>query len=132
MCQSSQEIMALCDIYFNFCDKTFKLTIEHRYAHEYGDIMLAVPTAPTGPKPDRPLSARNKSRQSIDRFMSPKEMFEKALNNAVEEPRDVMNASNVGTPATVNGVKTNHVITSVPADVVGKILKTELGNKKTR
>ncbi|KAL5007909.1 hypothetical protein ScPMuIL_016715 [Solemya velum] len=128
-CLPSPELKTLCDIYFNYCDRTFKIAVEHRYAHEYGDIMLTVPTAPTGPKPDRPLSARTKHLQSIDRFMSPKEMFEKALNSAVEEPKAVGNS--VGVPTKVNGVKDNDIITSVPANVVGKMLQNEFGKKKT-
>lgn len=52
---------------------------EYRYAHEYGDVSITVPTAPTTPKSGRPRSARANKVLQQDSYMSPKEMFERAL-----------------------------------------------------
>ncbi|XP_046573788.1 leucine-rich repeat and IQ domain-containing protein 1-like isoform X2 [Haliotis rubra] len=79
--KSQVDDLVLCDVYFRYCDKSFKMAVEHRYAHEYGEVSVTIPTAPTTPKSGRPQSARTKVLQKdADSYLSPKEMFEKALN----------------------------------------------------
>ncbi|XP_076450299.1 uncharacterized protein LOC143286570 [Babylonia areolata] len=48
-----------CDIHFKFCDKSFRLSVEHRYAHEYGELSSSssspnVPNPPPRPPPKPP------------------------------------------------------------------------------
>lgn len=41
----------MCDAYFNFCDKSFKIAVEHRYTHEYGELAsVNIPFAPQTPR----------------------------------------------------------------------------------
>lgn len=74
-------------MYYKFCDRTFNVAVEHRYAHEYGDISITMPTAPTTPKSGRPLSSRQR-----EKFMNPKEMFENALKSTNKDSK-LMNES---------------------------------------
>ena len=53
---------------------------DHRYSHEYGEVSVTLPTAPSTPKSGRPRSSRA-SKVLQDSYMSPKEMFERALQN---------------------------------------------------
>ena len=79
--EKSGDLAHKCDSYFKFCDKTFKLAVEHRYAHEYGEVSVTMPTAPITPRSGRPNSAR-KVLQKGDTFTSPKDLFEKALQGS--------------------------------------------------
>ncbi|XP_052797623.1 leucine-rich repeat and IQ domain-containing protein 1-like [Mya arenaria] len=66
-----------CDIQYKLCERIFNLAVEYRYAHEYGDVSITMPTAPPGPKSGRPLSSRQR-----EKFMNPKDMFENALKSS--------------------------------------------------
>ncbi|KAK7098300.1 leucine-rich repeat- and IQ domain-containing protein 1-like isoform X2 [Littorina saxatilis] len=49
----------ICDVHFKFCDGSFKMAVEHRYAHEYGELSSYVPAAPETPRSARPVSGRS-------------------------------------------------------------------------
>ena len=50
----------ICDDYFRFCDKSFRMAVEHRYAHEYGELSSAnIPSVPQTPRSARPSSGRS-------------------------------------------------------------------------
>ncbi|XP_071100277.1 leucine-rich repeat- and IQ domain-containing protein 1-like isoform X2 [Haliotis cracherodii] len=88
--KSQVDDLALCEVYFRYCDKSFKMAVEHRYAHEYGEVSMTIPTAPTTPKSGRPQSARTKALQKdTDSYLSPKEMFEKALNSSNKKDEEM-------------------------------------------
>ncbi|XP_067654966.1 leucine-rich repeat and IQ domain-containing protein 1-like [Haliotis asinina] len=96
--KSQVDDLALCDVYFRYCDKSFKMAVEHRYAHEYGEVSVTIPTAPTTPKSGRPRSARAKVLpKDTDSYLSPKEMFEKALTSSSKKDektnKDVVHVS---------------------------------------
>lgn len=41
----------MCDDCFQYCDKSFKMAVEHRYSHEYGEMSnIHIPNAPSTPK----------------------------------------------------------------------------------
>ncbi|KAL3842586.1 hypothetical protein ACJMK2_020580, partial [Sinanodonta woodiana] len=82
--EKERDLSVFCDLYFKYCDKTFHLAVEHRFAHEYGEIPIPMPTAPTGPKTKHPKSARTKIPLKEDTYMTPKEMFEKALQSSTK------------------------------------------------
>lgn len=66
------------------------MAVEHRYAHEYGEVSMTIPTAPTTPKSGRPQSTRTKALQKdTDSYLSPKEMFEKALNSSNKKDEEL-------------------------------------------
>ncbi|KAL8606223.1 hypothetical protein ACOMHN_043441 [Nucella lapillus] len=50
----------ICDTHFKFCEKSFKLAVEHRYTHEYGELSTPsnLPNPPQAPQTHRPPSAR--------------------------------------------------------------------------
>ncbi|XP_025085062.1 leucine-rich repeat and IQ domain-containing protein 1-like [Pomacea canaliculata] len=48
---TSEGTFHMCDAYFNFCDKSFKIAVEHRYTHEYGELAsVNIPFAPQTPR----------------------------------------------------------------------------------
>ena len=58
--QTNSDGTHLCDDYFKYCCKSFKLAVEHRYAHEYGELSTAnFPAAPPTPHSSRPSSGRS-------------------------------------------------------------------------
>ncbi|KAK3600773.1 hypothetical protein CHS0354_009199 [Potamilus streckersoni] len=93
--EKKKDLSVFCDLYFKYCDKTFHLAVEHRYAHEYGEIPITMPTAPAGPKSKHPKSARTKIPPKEDTYMTPKEMFEKALQSSTKpsETKLIVNAT---------------------------------------
>ncbi|XP_078331507.1 leucine-rich repeat- and IQ domain-containing protein 1-like isoform X2 [Crassostrea virginica] len=86
------DLGALCDLYFKYCDTTQKLAEEHRYAHEYGEITMAVPTAPSTPKssqrPPSSKSVRQAQKEGQGHLLNPKELFERALQGSDKEKQD--------------------------------------------
>lgn len=66
--------------------------MEYRYAHEYGEISITMPSAPSIPKPGKPLSARR------EKVVNPKDMFENALkassNGTLKTNPDVTTKTN--------------------------------------
>ncbi|XP_052230384.1 leucine-rich repeat and IQ domain-containing protein 1-like [Dreissena polymorpha] len=72
--QSAQDI---CESCFKFCDRSFSVAVEFRYAHEYGDVTVTMPTTQSIPKAGQPMSSGNP-----EKFMNPKEMFENALKSS--------------------------------------------------
>ena len=91
-------------MYYKYCEKTFNMAVEHRYAHEYGEISVTMPTAPSTPKSGRPKSGRQK-----DTFISPKDMFENALR-ASTQPNAINGASSNFS------MKTTHIMTSLDSN----------------
>ncbi|XP_062595804.1 leucine-rich repeat and IQ domain-containing protein 1-like [Saccostrea cucullata] len=82
------DLGSLCDLYFKYCDTTQRLAEEHRYAHEYGEITMAMPTAPSTPKSSqRPASSKSVRQARESQHLNPKEMFERALKSS-EEAKD--------------------------------------------
>lgn len=103
----------VCDLHYKFCDRTFNIAVEHRYAHEYGDISVAMPTAPTGPKSGRPLSSRQR-----EKFTNPKEMFENASK------------SNNAEPCLGNTTNGKELVSSNPRDLFENALKYQTAGKQ--
>ena len=88
-----------CDVHYKFCEKLFNTLVEHRYAHEYGEVTVPLPSAPKTPRSGRPQSSRQK-----EKFLSPKDLFENALNassktgltetqNSAESPKDLFESA---------------------------------------
>lgn len=90
------DLGALCDLYFKYCDTTQKLAEEHRYAHEYGEITMAVPTAPSTPKSSqRPPSSKSvRQAQRESHLLNPKEMFERAVKTSEKGNKEGETAMN--------------------------------------
>lgn len=129
---SPSDLSSICDVYFKYCDKTFQIAVEHRYAHEYGEITLTVPTAPMGPKSSQ-LNARLRLANRDDQYLSPKEKFEQALlgktDNAMSANLTSANDNEeklVCTDST-NGIATKENLPTmkVNASTIGKILALE-------
>ncbi|CAG2191414.1 unnamed protein product [Mytilus edulis] len=117
----SSNLSELCEIYFKFCDKTHKMAEDNRYAHEYGEISIAQPTAPSTPKSGRPRSARaNKVVQ--DSYMSPKDMFEKALHDG--------GSKGGGSNGLVRGDNVAVVKPVITAKIVQNILEDDTTSQK--
>lgn len=127
------DLQNLCDIYFKFCDKTHKLAVEHRYAHEYGEISMAMPSAPSTPKTNtsRPKSSRTRAiPKEEQQYMSPKEMFEKAIQGGGDKGGNSSRQSDVGSVMSKKESEMKSPRKKITADVVGKMLQN--GNKYTR
>ncbi|XP_052676986.1 leucine-rich repeat and IQ domain-containing protein 1-like [Crassostrea angulata] len=99
------DLGALCDLYFKYCDTTQKLAEEHRYAHEYGEITMAVPTAPSTPKSSqRPPSSKSvRQAQRESHLLNPKEMFERAVKTSEKGNKEGETAMNGESLASLSG-----------------------------
>ena len=125
--EKSSDLAHKCDSLFKFCDKTFKLAVEHRYAHEYGEVSVAMPTAPITPKSGRPNSAR-KLVPKGETFTSPKDLFEQALQTSdktfvVPQPSQVTAVSAKPTKTKLSSDYSN------PKDLFERALKSSANNK---
>ena len=79
--KSPIDVPSICDVYFKYCDKSNKMASDHRYAHEYGDITMAMPAAPSTPKSSRPRSSRStRIVQKEEAYHNPKDMFNSAVS----------------------------------------------------
>ena len=117
--QVSLDINSLNELVFKYCDVNNKISVDFRYAHEFGDInVIARPTAPSTPKsgtgrartPRKQHSHLTTATDEV-KYLSPKEMFEKSLLGE-------------------NGAQNKqHSTVSTNANVVGRILQDE--QKKT-
>ncbi|KAK3101861.1 hypothetical protein FSP39_006854 [Pinctada imbricata] len=118
--KSPIDVSVLCDTYFKFCDKSHKVACDHRYAHEYGDIAMAMPVAPSTPKSGRPRSSRSaKLIQKDDAYQNPKDLFNKAagaqsINNSsrsfekYSDPKDLFEKA-VSSENSKNSSQRNYV-----------------------
>ncbi|XP_061181826.1 leucine-rich repeat and IQ domain-containing protein 1-like [Saccostrea echinata] len=99
------DLGSLCDLYFKYCDTTQRLAEEHRYAHEYGEITMAMPTAPSTPKSSqRPASSKSvRQAQRESQLLNPKEMFERALKSSEKEAKGGKMTINGDSSAKLNG-----------------------------
>ncbi|XP_069132519.1 leucine-rich repeat and IQ domain-containing protein 1-like [Argopecten irradians] len=111
----------MCDIHYKFCDKMHHIAVEYRNSHEYGEVTMTVPTAPSTPRTvSHPRSGRTKPAPVVreEQYVSPKEMFERALQ---------------GENASVNN---NHTNTGkepkITADMVGKFLERDKDSETHR
>nr|KAG5699220.1 hypothetical protein BaRGS_012741 [Batillaria attramentaria] len=60
-----------CEDSFRFCDKSFRMAVEHRYTHEYGELSSAnIPAAPSTPRSTQPSSARSPKLSAHDKRSS--------------------------------------------------------------
>ncbi|XP_041367089.1 leucine-rich repeat and IQ domain-containing protein 1-like [Gigantopelta aegis] len=75
--------LEMCEIYFRYCDKSFKMAVDHRYAHEYGNISMNIPKAPQTPRSGQTRSVRTKKKDEHV-FLNPKDLFEKALKSSCD------------------------------------------------
>lgn len=84
------DLGSLSDLYFKYCDTTQKLAEEHRYTHEYGEVTIPIPTAPSTPKSSqRPASSKSvRQAQRESQLLNPKEMFERAIKSSEEREKD--------------------------------------------
>lgn len=58
-CDAPNDKSHICESYFKFCEHSFKLSLEHRYAHEYGELSTSkVPSPPFTPRTSQQLSSR--------------------------------------------------------------------------
>ena len=104
--------------------------MEHRYAHEYGEVSVSIPTAPITPRSGRPNSAR-KIVPKGEVFTNPKDLFEKALQSS-DKTSAVVNSPSVLTTVSANK-KANPVVTSAsaysnPKDLFEQALKSSTTN----
>ena len=99
--------------------------MEHRYAHEYGEVSVTMPTAPITPRSGRPNSAR-KVVQKGDTFTSPKDLFEKALQNS--NKTFVVPQSSQSTE--VNGPKEPNILVSSAYDNPKDLFEQALNSSK--
>lgn len=90
------DLGSLSDLYFKYCDTTQKLAEEHRYTHEYGEVTIPIPTAPSTPKSSqRPASSKSvRQAQRESQLLNPKEMFERAIKSSEEREKDGKRAVN--------------------------------------
>lgn len=103
------------------------MAVEFRNSHEYGEITIAMPTAPSTPKTgSRPRSARTKLVPVIkeEEYVSPKELFERALQNG-NTP-----VSSRRSHDTSGGVSAREA--KVTANMVGKILERDKDSEAYR
>ncbi|XP_021360753.1 leucine-rich repeat and IQ domain-containing protein 1-like isoform X1 [Mizuhopecten yessoensis] len=112
----------MCEIHFKFCDKMYQVAVEYRNSHEYGEVNITMPTAPSTPKTaSHPRSGRARPAPAVreDQYTSPKEMFERALQG---ENRPVNNSQGGGTSRDPK----------ITADMVGKFLERDRDSETYR
>ena len=128
----SSDLAHKCDSYFKFCDKTFQIAVEHRYAHEYGEVPVTIPTAPITPRSGRPNSAR-KIVPKVDTFSNPKDLFDKALQSS--SVASSVNSSGVmrqdSANKTAKPVATSAATYSNPKDLFEQALKSSATNSNS-
>ena len=106
--------------------------MEHRYAHEYGEVSVSIPTAPITPRSGRPNSAR-KIVPKGETFTNPKDLFEKALQSS--NKTSVVNSPNVlrtdSADKTAKPVVTAATAYSNPKDLFEQALKSSTTNSNS-
>ncbi|XP_060068248.1 leucine-rich repeat and IQ domain-containing protein 1-like [Ylistrum balloti] len=120
----SVDLAYMCEIHFKFCDKMYQVAVEYRNSHEYGEVTMTMPTAPSTPKTvSHPRSGRARPVPAIreDQYISPKEMFERALQGG----NSSVNNSQGGGMSTGREPK-------ITADMVGKFLERDRDSETYR
>ncbi|XP_064599995.1 leucine-rich repeat and IQ domain-containing protein 1-like [Liolophura sinensis] len=58
------DLAGACAAHSSMCHTTFDLAVEHRYAHEYGEVIINWPAAPSVPKPTGRTTSRGRCKVS--------------------------------------------------------------------